>query len=184
MGIAKPLLQLPDGRRLLEEQLDTLRSGGCSPVLVVLGYQWEQVVRVVPSGVRWVFNPAWERGRFSSVTAGLRVLPGFQGYVLLPVDTAGVAPDTIARVLKFAGERMPLAVRPTWQGASGKMMWISPRLARMLVRLGELRDEFRLDHFFDRVSARLETGDPAVLNNINTPQDWRHYLAEIASGIR
>ncbi|HIE10405.1 MAG TPA: hypothetical protein EYP62_02210 [Kiritimatiellae bacterium] len=184
MGIAKPLLEFPDGRRLLEVQLDVLRSGGCAPVVVVLGYQWERVMPIVPAWVRWVFNPAWERGRFSSVTAGLRVLPRLPGYVLLPVDTAGVAPDTIAGLLKFADERMPLAVRPTWRGASGRVMWISCMLAGMLVRLSARRDEFRLDHFFDSVSVRMETGDPAILNNINTPEDWRGYLARSASGIR
>lgn len=91
-----------DGRLLVDRAVDTLRAGGCDPVVVVLGAAADQVrdrARLV--GARVVVNPEWDTGMASSLRAGLAALrPSDAGaVVVLLVDTPGIPPAAVARLV-------------------------------------------------------------------------------------
>jgi molybdenum cofactor cytidylyltransferase len=169
MGQPKALLPMPGGILLAHHQADLLAHAGCARVVIVLGSDYDFIGRQL-SGCQTVRNANWKCGRFSSVQAGLRVLKDFDGCFILPVDTVGVAPATLEAIRKFAEENAPSAVRPTFGGKDGKIMWISNKLADELLRRAP--DDRRLDHFFETRAGKLAVNDPAILNNVNTPEEW------------
>lgn len=169
MGTPKALLPLPDGTPLAVHQAHLLRAAGCARVVVVLGAEAD---RIAPHlrGCEIVRNPAWASGRYSSVQAGLHALPGFDGYLILPVDTVGVNVATLRALLAAAAERQPPALRPYFKDRSGRLLWIGAATARDLIAAPP--DDRNLDERLASVTERLDVDDPNVTNNVNTPEEW------------
>ena len=169
MGQPKALLRAAQDMPLAQYQAELLRGAGCLEVVVVLGADYERI----RDGLRdcdVVHNAFWEKGRFGSVQVGLRALRVFDGIFILPVDTVGVAPETVRATLKFADEKRPLAVRPTFHGESGKVAWVSRALAEDVTRMDPAT---RLDEVLEGKALKLPVDDPAVLNNVNTFGEWQ-----------
>lgn len=117
-GMAKALVR-HQGRLFVEAAAEVLRSGGCAPVIVVLGASAEQVrAQAELAGVTVIDNPDWASGMGSSLRVGLDALPdGVLAVVILPVDTPGM---TAAAVRRVAGHAGPDAlVRATYDGVPG-----------------------------------------------------------------
>lgn len=171
MRCPKALLPVsPGGRPLARVQADLLRAGGCRRVVVVLGARFDRI-RTRLAGCEVVHNPQWARGRFTSVRAGLLALGDFEGCFILPVDTVGLSASTLRSICRFAERRRPAAVRPTYRGQDGKLLWISAALADEFRRLPAT--DRRLDRLVRNRVVRLPVNDPALLSNINTPAQWR-----------
>lgn len=169
MGRPKALLPMPDGRPLAAHQAALLRAAGCDPVLIVLGAGADHIHAEL-AGESVVENPLWSTGRFSSIQAGIRACPDAEGFLLLPVDTIGVARATLERVLRHAGE-VETAVRPCFRGEPGRVLWIRAPVARAWA--DEAPSDVRIDERLRAVETRIEIDDPALLRNVNTPEAWR-----------
>ncbi len=122
MGIAGLLLAAGEGRRygmpkalvehggrlLVEHALETLRDGGCDPVVVVLGAAADVVkIRADLTGAVVVDNPDWARGMGSSLRTGLAALErtGARAAAVLLVDTPGITAAAVRRVSDGGGPR-------------------------------------------------------------------------------
>jgi CTP:molybdopterin cytidylyltransferase MocA len=176
MGTPKALLRFDEGITLVEDQVRRLRAAGCDPVRVVTGCRAGDVASFCGAAL-CLENTAWQRGRVSSVVCGLQGLFPFEGCILLPVDTAGVRADTLARLHKGAGADTR-SVRPYYAGKRGNCCWISGRLYEHITALdcsGE--DAARLDALLRPLEQRLDVDDPAVLNNFNSPEEWAAFCA-------
>jgi nicotine blue oxidoreductase len=104
-GRPKALVEY-QGRLLVDRAVDTLRGGGCDPVVVVLGAAAGQVrAAAVLSGCVVTDNPQWDTGMGSSVRAGLAALAGTPAAaaVVLLVDQPGVTAAAVRRVAARAG---------------------------------------------------------------------------------
>ena len=170
MGQPKALLLTPAGIPLTQHQANLLRQAGCDEVLVVLGSDFKYITSQIPNCIT-VHNPNWETGRFSSIQAGLRALQKFDGCFILPVDTVGVSLQALQATRDFAEQKKPAAVRPTFNGEDGKIAWISKPLADEIAR-AETADT-RLDLILQEKAIRFPVEDPAILNNVNTPEEWK-----------
>jgi CTP:molybdopterin cytidylyltransferase MocA len=101
-GMPKALVRL-DGRLLVERAADTLRAGGCDPVIVVLGAAAEQVrAEAALDGHRIVDNPDWPTGMGSSLRTGLRELADATAAVVLLVDMPGITAEAVRRLAAVA----------------------------------------------------------------------------------
>ncbi|HMP72180.1 MAG TPA: nucleotidyltransferase family protein [Kiritimatiellia bacterium] len=176
MGHPKALLALPSGTLLAEAQVHWLKEHGCSDALVVLGHDRERIAAALPR-LRIVYHPHWERGRFSSVCAGLAAADHAAGYIILPVDTVGIRPSTLRAILNLARQKAPSVVRPTFNHQPGHLLWLSTQSRNELLALSHHTPDLRLDQWSAPLETRVEIDDPALLNNINTPQQWQDYLA-------
>ncbi|MFC4857561.1 nucleotidyltransferase family protein [Actinophytocola glycyrrhizae] len=118
-GMPKALVR-HDGRLFVERAADVLHTGGCVPVVVVLGALAADVRSTAAlSGASLVDNPDWAEGMGSSLRAGLSTLAATDSdaVVVLPVDTPGV---TAAAVARFVALASPTALaRATYGGAPG-----------------------------------------------------------------
>jgi len=169
MGSPKSLLCGADGIPLAVKQAAVLMAGGCSSVAVVLGAEAEALRHKLPDDLAVVVNPRWAEGRATSLQAGMRGTPEADGWLFLPVDAAGVKTETI-RVILGVVKDYPTAVwRPLHQGAKGNLLWI-PQEAR--AGLLQLPPDARVDEWAQPLARELEVDDPAILRNVNTPEEW------------
>jgi len=168
MGEPKALLRTPAGIPLARHQADLLRLAGCAHVVIVLGSEYERIRRGL-GGADMVHHPGWAQGRASSVQAGLRAAAAYDGCLILPVDTVGVAPATLRTTLDFAERARPAAVRPVFTGQPGKIAWIARELATELLKAPA---DTRLDLILKDRATELPVQDAAILSNVNTPEEW------------
>jgi CTP:molybdopterin cytidylyltransferase MocA len=111
MGTPKGLLRTPNGTAWATRAVAALAAGGCAPILVVTGAQAEHVQALVPTLARIVVAADWQEGMGASLRAGLKALaeraPASTAVVITLVDTPGVTPETVARLVKLAGSVGP-----------------------------------------------------------------------------
>lgn len=91
------------GLLFVERAAEVLRAGGCEPVVVVLGARAAEVrAAATLTGALVVDNPDWASGMGSSVRVGLSALGDCTAVVVLPVDTPGVTPAAVDRLVRLA----------------------------------------------------------------------------------
>lgn len=173
MGSPKALLRDLDGVSLAARQAEVLRKGGCAPVAVVAGAHIAEIRAGLPPGLVVAENPRWAQGRATSVQTGIRACPDADGWLFLPVDAAGVKAETIREILAAAEKDSQAVWRPVHRGAKGNLLWV-PRAAGP--ELLQLAPDARVDAWAKPRARELEVDDPAILRNINTPEDWTAFL--------
>jgi CTP:molybdopterin cytidylyltransferase MocA len=107
LGEPKQLVRLA-GETLLERAVRTAREAGCSPVVVVLGADAEQIAAQCDlSDAVVVVNDAWSEGMASSIRHGVRTLGSVakdaDGVVLMTCDQPAVTAAHL-RALRSTGE--------------------------------------------------------------------------------
>jgi nicotine blue oxidoreductase len=103
-GQPKALVEL-GGQVLVDRAVGVLTDGGCSTVTVVLGAAASTVLeRAKLRGVHTVLNPDWRTGMGSSLRTGLWAvaMSDAEAVVVLLVDTPGVGPEAVRRLVKYA----------------------------------------------------------------------------------
>jgi nicotine blue oxidoreductase len=107
-------------RLLVERAAETLREGGCAPIIVVLGAEAATVRTEAELGdATLVDNPGWKSGMGSSLKVGLQAAGGTdaEAVVVLLVDTPGITPEAVRRVADKHGPDMLVAA--TYEGRRG-----------------------------------------------------------------
>lgn len=169
MGSPKALLRGADGIPLAARQAEVLRAGGCDPVAVVVGARAGEVQTGLPKGLATVENPHWAQGRATSLQAGINAFPAAEGFLFLPVDAVGVKAATIRALLATAEQEPDAVWRPVHRGAKGHLLWIPRAAGRELLQAAPA---MRVDEWARPRARTLAVDDPAILRNVNTPEDW------------
>ena len=175
MGAFKPLLKL-GSITAAEHAVRSFKQAGIQDVRMVVGYRADEIANAVGKlGVRVVFNPAYDKGMFSSVQTGAGSLePGIQAFYLLPVDYPLVMASTVSQLLCFYRAHSYSIVYPTYQGCRGHPPLISTRYLPSIIRHGNKQGGMReLLKCFDQGSFDLEVDDEAVLLDMDTPDDYQ-----------
>jgi CTP:molybdopterin cytidylyltransferase MocA len=170
MGRPKAMVPL-EGRTFLEILLDRFRSAGAAPLLVVLGDAAPEIRTSVRVGeARVVINPHPGRGQLSSILCGLDALdPGeVEALFIAPVDTPRVRTGTLIKMMASLTGR-PLVV-PTYRGRRGHPALFSSSLFNALREAPPAQGARAVVHA-TRDRLELETDDPAVLEDFDTPED-------------
>ena len=109
-GMPKALVPVGDGL-MAGQAMGTLRGGGVSPVVAVIGAAADEVRERVPWGDATVVdNRDWQSGMGSSLRAGLAALESFadvDAVVVLLVDTPGITPAAVDRLVRAARAGTP-----------------------------------------------------------------------------
>lgn len=200
MGELKSLLPW-HGTTLLEHQLSSLVSAGVSPIIVVLGHQFERLEPLLRhrQDVKWVHNPRYKHGKTTSVKAGIRGLretnQSFSGtdyedaFLVLNVDQPRSA-RTIRKIIELhliagsdkSGDQPKLITVPTHGDKGGHPIILSTSLIDEVLVISE--DNLGLkalvkDH--ERQTQRVDIDAPEVLVDLNTPEDYQRALEIFAS---
>jgi CTP:molybdopterin cytidylyltransferase MocA len=185
MGRAKLLLPYR-GTTIVGAVAESLRQAGVPFVVLVTApgdvalATWARA-----AGLLLAVNPAPERGMLSTIRAGIAALGGGadlarRGEVLLvtPADLPGLRPERITDLLRRMAEAgAPLAV-PVHRGKRGHPLAIAPAL---IPEIDTLSLKVGLRQLLDRHAAEVlevETDDPGVVEDVDTPEDYRRVTKE------
>lgn len=194
MGAFKPLLDL-NGKPLICRTLDSLWAGGAETICVVTGHRAEELEAAAAApDVRFVRNPDYaQNGMLESVQIGLKALFGkgrqtaaehpFDFVFILPGDIPLVSPETMQALTSAAeggadlsGRGTAAVVRPSFQGRAGHPVLLNSVMAEDLLQYkgpDGLRG-FLKGHLAETVF--VETDDPAILADADTPEDYQKVL--------
>ncbi|MGD0443392.1 MAG: nucleotidyltransferase family protein [Edaphobacter sp.] len=103
LGEPKQLVVI-GGETLLERTVRVAREAGCSPVVVVVGADYVQVLaNSVLGDVVTVINDRWEEGMASSIRLGVRTLEfvakGAEGVLLMTCDQPALTVEHLSRLM-------------------------------------------------------------------------------------
>ncbi|MHC4820662.1 MAG: nucleotidyltransferase family protein [Planctomycetota bacterium] len=175
MGSPKALAAPDGGDPALQRVVAACREGGCEPVLVVTGSDAAAVGALASSlGATVVENPAWERGRSTSVKACLPHLPsGCRGLLLFPVDHPLVEAGVVRALREaFLEAEDPEVALPLHEGGHGHPIVIAAGVFPELAVLGDdqpLRDVVRRE---GRRTLEVPVDSFNVHRNLDEPGDW------------
>lgn len=188
MGAFKPLMEL-GGKRVIDRELDTLRSGGAREIAVVTGYRAEEIETAVkthefeyPGSVTCLHNPVYaETKMFDSVCIGLRHFlekwkspegKTMDGIFFLPVDVPLFTRFTMEwEKQKFAKGDGDVYC-PYYEGAPGHPLLIrSSAIERLLAHDGERGLKGAYERLGDRV-VHLTMTDKGAVMDADTRDDF------------
>ena len=178
MGAFKPLLAVGSEPAIMRV-ISTAASAGIRDKIVVTGYMRDELERVIRAGApeaRLIYNNMYKKDMLFSVRAGVAALPeGADGFFLLPADCCAVSKDTFAALIEAFDKNDKAAVtRPVFNGARGHPPLIP---ARQINRILTVDSDNGLKGILDdQPSIDLETNDPGVLMDMDTPEDYQAML--------
>jgi molybdenum cofactor cytidylyltransferase len=200
MGSPKALLRYR-GQTFLDT-LISLFAARCSPVIVVLGANADEIRRglscsAAPSAARhatfdaaldapfeaalhaapnatFVINPDYRTGQTSSMQCGLRAVPASaEGVLFTLADHPAVAASTVDAL---AAQPRPLIRVPRFEGRRGHPVWFSRALIAEFLALpahGAARDV--VYRHVDETEY-LDVNDPGIVADIDDPAAYRELI--------
>jgi CTP:molybdopterin cytidylyltransferase MocA len=170
MGRPKALLEYRGDTFL--DGLIGLFSSRCAPVIVVLGAGADEIRNAARRPATFVVNPDYSRGQITSMQCGLRAVPAETDGVLFTLVDHPAASAGVVDALLDAGGSARLRV-PRHKGQQGHPIWFSKELIPEFLAVeenGAARDVVRR-HASE--TEFLDLDDPGVLENIDTPRQYR-----------
>ena len=182
IGLPKALVEI-GGRYLLERAVETLREGGCTPIVVVLGAQADDVrAAVALRDVEVIVNDRWADGLSTSFAAGLRAGEGAEAAVVMLVDQPGITSQVIRRIIEISRDSERPSVVATYDGAwrnpvlfkarvfddvvaavhgdAGAKRWLQANAEKVeTVEVGDIADATDVDSQADLLRARARLAD-------------------------
>ncbi len=173
-GFPKALLKVGE-RTAVRRLAETCLRERYDPVALVVGAHRAAIVhemRGLP--VELVDAENWYEGRTASVQAGLSALPRELDVMLWPVDHPFVSASTLLALESMrAHDLLGSWFIPTFEGRGGHpVLWRSEVRPRIL----ELRTDAPLRSLlpeFGPQVRRVAVDDPAVVANVDTPEEYR-----------
>jgi molybdenum cofactor cytidylyltransferase len=183
MGSPKALLRY-QGQTFIERICTAFLTAGVDELIVVLGARADELRQALPShpALRTVVNARYFQGQLSSLMSGIGALSSeSEAAVVNLVDHPLIAGETIkALITSFRAAPVPIIIA-SYQGRRGHPVLFSSRVygeilaapldqgAKVVVR----KDPNRVHE--------LPLDDPGILADIDTPEDYAHYVGRVKS---
>jgi molybdenum cofactor cytidylyltransferase len=171
-GDANKLLATLDGEPLVRHAARTLLDAGLDPVVAVVGHEGDRVAGALDGvGVRVVENDAYREGQATSVRAGVEALgPDVDAVVFALGDMPRVDPASVRALVDVYEESRWTALAAAVAGERGNPVLFDRTHFDALVAVSGDRGGRHVLRRGDR-SALVETGDPGVRRDVDTPAD-------------
>ncbi|MHB8902054.1 MAG: nucleotidyltransferase family protein [Thermoguttaceae bacterium] len=179
MGRQKLLLPMGEGT-VVGRIVDELLASPVDQVLVVVGSDGGAVAEALePRPVQLVVNPDPDGDMLSSVRCGLRAMDRDQGVLVVPGDLAGITRVVIAQLVAAFADGTDRIVVPTFEGKRGHPLLFSAAYRQeILTRFDNIGLRGLLEAHPDAI-CQVEVDSPAVLVNMNLPEDYRRVLEDL-----
>lgn len=183
MGSPKQLLPYAGGT-LLEAVLAPLRQPCVGGIMLVTHHGLEAALAPMFSGtgVRLAFNDDGESGMIDSIRIGLHAwnqagaAPGSQGpamgFLIVPSDQPGIPPEAIAACCAAFTTQPDRVVIATHAGRRGHPLIFPASLAPFVHSAACDHGLTALLRIHEAAILAVESPSPAVLRNVNTPDDY------------
>lgn len=179
MGRSKALLPCgPGGEPFVRVLARTLSAGGVAGVIIVGrpgATDLHAEVEAIGMSATFVENAGADAGQLSSLLAGLAVAdrPGVRAILMTPVDAPLVGAGTVERLLaEFRSTGAPI-VRAVHRGVHGHPVVFSRAVFDDLRRADPSLGAKAVLRAYERAILNVETDDPGVVADIDTPEDYR-----------
>lgn len=169
---SQKLLAAFEGRALVEHVIAAANESGLADVVVVVGADADQVMRVAMGRARVVLNPDYATGQSSSLKAGLRALADdIDAAVVLLGDVPGVAAALIETLIARHRESGAAAVVSRWNGRRSPPVLLHRELFPAAMTLQGDVGMREVLAGRDDVAVVDVTGDLGALGDVDTPED-------------
>jgi molybdenum cofactor cytidylyltransferase len=172
IGSPKALLKIGD-QTFVERISNVLHINGIQNIILVAGPHYEEILTKA-EGLKVIFNPQFAFGQFSSLQTGLREIPQQTEFVIVwPVDLPLVRKETIATLLQTA--KNPITV-PVFHGKKGHPVIYSTETMGQILSMEPSQTGKELFEYFKGRITFTDVDDPAVLIDIDTPEDYERHI--------
>lgn len=183
MGEPKALLTAGQ-RTFVRRILDTLRAAAVADAVVVVRPESDAVVREIAAAGygRAVVNGDPSRGQLSSLVTGLDAIDGPRVVAALVtlVDAPLVTPATIESLLARATISRAPILRATYENRHGHPVIFKRELFDALRRADPAVGAKAV--FAANAVENVDVDDPGVLQDVDTPDDYRRLVRQITPG--
>ena len=180
MGRPKQLLPIGD-RPMVRHVTAAVAALGLAQVVVVTGAHAEAVTTALADlPVQIVLNGSWAEGMSSSIRQGLRALrPEIRAVLLVLGDQPALTPELLdLLVARYRATGAPI-VAPFFRGRRGNPVLFDRALfPELLAVQGDRGGRLLLERHRDGVE-RVDLDDPAVIVDIDSPQDYKGRLGAV-----
>jgi molybdenum cofactor cytidylyltransferase len=175
MGQLKQLLPI-GGQPMVRHVTGVVCAAGLDQVVVVVGAQAAAVTQALAGlRVQIVANEAWSEGMSTSLRAGLHVLRAeIQAVLVVLADQPALTPGLLARLVDCHNASGAPLVVPVYRGRRGNPVLFARSLFPELLAIEGDRGGRALIDRYQREAAWLEVDDPAVLLDVDIPQDYEN----------
>jgi len=171
------------GKTFLETGVETIRKAGISQVYVVLGADFEKIKEKHPDlEVIYIINEQYKLGQLRSLQKGLDALPGdITAVISHQVDRPLIKTDTFIALKETYLELASPIIVPIYNGRRGHPVLLSREMFEDLKNAP--LDVGARQVIWDNVDkiTEIDTNDPGVLVNINTPLDYNKWCLRCSS---
>ncbi len=181
MGRPKANLPLAAGDTFLSRIVCTLLDAGIDDVVVVVGHEAEAIVSEFSRtglAARFVHNPDFASGQFSSIIAGLRAIdrPGVAAMLLTLVDVPLVMPATVRAVIERYRRTHAPVVRPTSGSRHGHPVLIDRSVFGALRRADPVAGAKPVVRAHASAAGDVESEDEGAFADVDTPAEYERLL--------
>ena len=172
MGRHNKLVADIDGTQMIRRVLDTVCGSRARPVIVVTGYQDDEVRAAASANdVTFVHNPEFRQGISTSLRRGIRALPGdVAGAVVFLGDMPWVSPVLVDRlVAAFDPDHGVEICVPVYRGRRGNPVLWSSRFLPELANLSGDAGGRGLLATHAALVGEVASEDDGVLADLDTP---------------
>lgn len=181
MGRPKALLPVGD-RTFLERALETLRAGGCQPLVAVVPRGQEMTAigtRAADQGATVVENPEPGAEQIDSLRRGLSALSStVLAAVVLPVDHPKADAATVTALIAAFRARGAPIVRPVHDGTPGHPVLFARETWSELAEPDLMHGAREVVHRHHAEIEDVAVGDAGVTVDVNTPEEYARAVGD------
>lgn len=178
MGAVNKLLEPIDTVPLVRRTVETALASQAAEVVVVTGYQADEIVEAVSGlAVTVVHNPEYASGLSTSLKTGLAAVGAdSEGAVVCLADMPEINPRHIdALIDQFDPDEGRAIGVPVYQGKRGNpVLWARRFFDAMTDVAGDVGARHLIGDYADLVY-EVDFSDTAVLTDLDTPEQWSRY---------
>jgi molybdenum cofactor cytidylyltransferase len=183
--MGRPKLTMPYGdSNVLDTVIRTLQSCRIEGVTVVLGHNWEQVYDTIEKEDVEIFvNPRPEGGMLSSAQWALAQLRNDVEAILFALgDQPEITPSVVEALITKAERSEKGIFIPTYEGRRGHPVLFRERYKQEILDLPRTVGLNAIAHAHPEDVEEVSVDTPAVLLDIDTPEDYRQAIQRMQQG--
>jgi molybdenum cofactor cytidylyltransferase len=177
MGSPKMILPYGD-RSVIGTVIENILDSKVENIMIVLGAYRDEVLKSIKGlPVNHCYNADYKEGMLSSVKCGLRYLPNdYQAAIVFPGDQPMIGADVVNLIINAYLEAGKGIVIPVFGTKRGHPLLTANRYRDEILNLDGSDGLRGLARQHPEDVLEVETGDPSILKDIDTRED---YLNEI-----
>lgn len=180
MGTCKTSLPWINDKTLLYYQAEQFLLAGITPI-IILGSHNAHRQSDRPQGSSVVINHRCDRGKTSSILAGLQSLPASLASVTISAVDQPRSASIYQALLQTYCQKQPLIVAPCYRGKLGHPLLFSSQLLPSLQNIRESQAGLReiVRRYYSEIAKINFTSEVSI--DLNEPDKYRLELAKLSS---